>query len=423
MIGKVKYTLNHQIYWLKNVKIESGFKWENGQVVETETEIVHLLISHGKIERITKSLEDITNDYLQKEVEGLLLIPSFVEKHVHLDKTYMGGKWQSCIPASSVIERCEIEKNILKSLPTETHVRAERLLKQLLSFGSTHVRTHVDIYPEVGIRNLEEVQAAIQNFSDQMFVEIVAFAQHGLLKKETINYMKQAVKHGAGIVGAVDPATVDNNIEASLVQLMELAVEGNADIDLHLHDPGHLGTFTMKRLAHLTLEAGWQGRVSISHAFGLGGVSLKEARETAELLKEAGISIVTSLPIGKDIPPVDFLDECGIQVAIGNDNIFDSWWPTGNGDILERATRLIERYRWTNEVSLSQILKFITGGITTLDRNGQQQWPKTGDSANFLFIDASCSAEVIARRIKPNGVMYKGNLVYGELNKVEPVND
>ena len=415
--------MNYQTYWLKNVKIESGFKWENGQAVRTETETVHLFISHGKIEKITNTLADITNDYPLKDVKGLLLMPSFVEKHVHLDKTYMGDKWQSCLPASSVIERCNIEKNILKSLPSQTHVRAGKLLKQLLSFGSTHVRTHVDIYPEVGLKNLEEVQRAIQNFSGQMSVESVAFAQHGLLNKDTISYMRQAVKHGAGIVGSVDPATVDNNIEASLVQLMDIAVEGNADIDLHLHDPGHLGTFTMKRLAHLTLEAGWQGRVFISHAFGLGGVSLDEVKKTAELLKAAEISIVTSLPTGRDIPPVDFLDEYGIQVAIGNDNIFDSWWPTGNGDILERATRLIERYRWTNEISLSQILKYITGGITTLDRNGHQQWPKTGDSANFLFMDASCSAEVIARRIKPNGVMYKGNLVYGELCKEEPVND
>ena len=51
--------------------------------------------------------------------------------------------------------------------------------------------------------------------------------------------------------------------------MVELAVEGNAGIDLHLHDPDQLGTFTMKRLAQLTKEAGLQGKVAISHAFGL----------------------------------------------------------------------------------------------------------------------------------------------------------
>ena len=40
---------------------------------------------------------------------------------------------------------------------------------------------------------------------------------------------------------------------------MDIAVEFNADVDIHLHDANNLGTFTMKRLASLTEEAGWQG--------------------------------------------------------------------------------------------------------------------------------------------------------------------
>jgi N-acyl-D-amino-acid deacylase len=208
---------------------------------------------------------------------------------------------------------------------------------------------------------------------------------------------------------------VDQNIEASLVQLMDLAVEGNAGIDLHLHDPGHLGTFTMRRLAHLTKQAGWEGRVAISHAFGLGDVSKEEAAEMAEILKDAGISIVTSLPIGRAIPPVDLLSEHGLEVAVGNDNIYDTWWPTGNGDILERAGRLVEIFRWTNEVSLSQSLRYITGGKTPLDKDGKQVWPKPGDDADMVLVNASCSAETVARRSKRQAVFYKGNLVSGSL--------
>ncbi len=404
-------------YWLKNVTLECGYKRENARVTGTVTELCHLLIADGRISKIVKAGETIL-DYLPViDAQGLLLLPSFVEKHVHLDKTLMGDDWRACIPASSVIGRCEIEKNILASIPTSTRQRAEALLEQLLSFGSTHVRTHVDIYPEVKLKNLEGVQQALEKYSNKLNSEIVAFAQHGLLRSGSAQLIREAVRNGAGIVGAVDPASVDNNIEASLVQLMDLAVEGDADIDLHLHDPGHLGTFTMKRLAFLTKQAGWEGRVAIGHAFGLGDVSTEESYEMAEILKNAGISIVTSLPTARAIPPVNILNECGVEVAIGNDNIFDTWWPIGNGDVLERAGRLIERYRWTDEVSLSQTLRYITGGKTTLDKEGNQVWPKTGDEANMILIDASCSAEAIARRSKRQAVFYKGNLAYGELSE------
>ncbi|MFF2754971.1 amidohydrolase [Psychrobacillus sp. NPDC058041] len=401
-------------YWLKNVRLETGYKIENDIVVGTQTDLYNLLLTDGKIAKIVHVKEVISDDLPVTDAKGLLLLPSFVEKHVHLDKTYMGEKWRACTPASSVIERSTIEKNILASMPSSTQERAEALLKVLLSYGSTHVRTHVDIYPEVKLQNLEGVQNALETYSDKVSSEIVAFAQHGLLRAGTPQLLREAVRNGAGIVGAVDPATVDNNIEASLVELMDIAVEGNADIDLHLHDPGHLGTFTMKRLAFLTKQAGWEGRVAVSHAFGLADVSTEEAYEMAGILKDAGISIVTSIP-NKRIMPIKLLDECGVQVEVGSDNIYDSWWPTGSGDLLERAGSLLDHFRWTDEVALSQALKFITGGTTSLDKEGNQLWPKVGDEANMLLIDASCSAEVIARCSKRQAVFYKGKLVSGEI--------
>jgi cytosine/adenosine deaminase-related metal-dependent hydrolase len=403
-------------YWLTNVRLETGFHKENGQVIGTEAELKHVVIDEGSISRIVDIEEPIPADVDVKDAEGMLLLPSFIEKHVHLDKTYMGDKWRASRPASSVLERSTIEKNTLASMHTTTEERANALLEILVAAGSTHVRTHVDIYPEVGLQNLEGVKRALANFDGKVSSEIVAFAQHGLLSSGTEDLMREAVKNGASIVGSVDPATVDQDIEKSLVTLMNIAVEGNAAIDIHLHDPGHLGNFTMKRLAYLTKQAGWQGKVAVSHAFGLGDVSEEEARDMAHILKDAGISIITSLPIDRGVP-VPLLDEVGVEVAVANDNIFDSWWPTGNGDLLERIGRLVETNRWTDEVALSQALRYITGGITPLNRDGNQAWPKRGVEANMVLVDASCSAEAVARRAERKAVFYQGKLVAGELSR------
>lgn len=403
------------IFWLKNARLECGYQKENERVTGTITGLFHLLIEDGRITKIVKDGEPISNDVPVEDAKGLLVLPSFIEKHVHLDKTLMGDVWRACTPSSSVTERFENEKKVLPTIAASTRNRAESLLEILLASGSTHVRTHVDIYPEVRLQNLEQVQQALETYSNRLSSEIVAFAQHGLLRSGSTKLVREALRNGAGIVGAVDPATVDNNIEASLVQLIDLAVEANADVDLHLHDPGHLGTFTMKRLAALTKEAGWEGRVAVSHAFGIGDVSKEEAYELADILRDAGISIVTSVPINRQMPPVDLLHERGVEVSVGNDNIFDLWSPLGNGDILERAGRLAERFKWVDEVSLSQTLRYITGGKTPLDKDGNQVWPKVGDAASLVLIDASCSAEAVARRSERKAVFYKGNIVSGSL--------
>lgn len=243
-------------------------------------------------------------------------MPTLLEKHVHLDKTLLGEEWRAVIPAANVIERCEIEKRILPGIATSTKERAENFLAVLLSYGSTHVRTHVDIYPEVGISNLEQVQAALATYADRLTHEIVAFPQHGLLRTKAKGLVREALRQGATHVGGVDPATVDQDIEESLYQMVDLAVEAGAGIDLHLHDHGHLGTFTMKRLAAMTTEAGLQGRVAISHAFALGDIPAQEAEEMAAVLREAGISIVTSVPYFRVIPPVPLLHKNGVSGSV-----------------------------------------------------------------------------------------------------------
>lgn len=344
-------------------------------------------------------------------------MPSFIEKHVHLDKTFSGEAWRSVMQAESVVDQCEIEKNMLATLPMTTEERAKALLDMLLGNGSTHVRTHVDLYPEVGLQNLEGVMLALESFSGKLSHEIVAFPQHGLLRTKSKALIREALRMGASLVGGVDPATVDGDIEAALAQMMELAVEANAGIDLHLHDEDYLGLFTMQRLAALTIEAGWQGRVSISHAFAMGELPTTKAQELASLLAEAGITIITAAQHNVTLPPVPLLTEKGVKVAVGCDNIFDSWRPFGNGDVLERVGRVAERFKWGDEYSLGQALGLITDGRTLLDKDGNRAWPKPGDEASMLLVEASCAAEAVARRAKRITVFYRGEIVTGGLGK------
>ncbi|MGG4342206.1 amidohydrolase [Paenibacillus lautus] len=402
-------------FWLTNARLESGYEVQDGVIRGTKTEIRHIFIEDGKIAKIVASTTTLTDQWPQHDVKGLLLLPSFIEKHCHLDKTLLGDRWRSVTPVSNIFERLAIEKATLPSLDTLTQDRAERLLDIYLESGVTHVRTHVDIYPEVGLDHLEAVQQALRSFEGKLSYEIVAFPQHGLLRSRAKEWVRQALRNGANLVGGVDPATVDGDIEASLQELVELAVEANAGIDLHLHDANQLGIFTMKRLAQLTIEAGLQGKVAISHAFGLGDIPPSQTQEMGDLLADAGVAIITSVPIGRKFPPVGLLNERGVEVFVGCDNIFDVWSPFGNGDVLERAGRLAEISGWVDERALAQTLQYITGGTTPLNHDGEQVWPQVGDVASMVFVEASCSAEAVARRSKRVATMFQGNIVSGSL--------
>ncbi|KIV70097.1 Cytosine deaminase [Bacillus mycoides] len=409
------------LYWLTNVKLETGYTYEEAKISQTETEICSLLIEDGRIKRIIAGIAQEERT-LTFDANRLLVLPAFEEMHIHIDKTYYSGPWKACMPAENIFTRFNEEKTILPKQLATAQDRAENMLELLLRNGATNIRTHCNVDPVIGLRNLEATLAALGTYKDRLSGRIVAFPQHGLLRSNSMQLVKDAMRMGAQLVGGVDPATVDNDIEKSLHTIMDIAVEFNADVDIHLHDANNLGTFTMKRLASLTEEAGWQGRVTISHALGLGGVTDKEAEEVAERLAALKIDITSTVPIGKQVIPIPLLDRKGVKVSLGNDSITDHWSPFGTGDMLQKANRLAERFGWSDERSLGKALRFITGGKETLNNEGKRVWPNVGDEASFVLTNATCSAEAVARQTEKRVVMYKGNVVIGDLDQVKSDN-
>lgn len=399
-------------FWLTNVLLETGFSYDDNGINGTNTDIYNLLIEHGKIIDIKKGkLEQIDTEVV--DAKGLLALPSFVDKHIHLDKGFYGGSWTASTPFISVFERIKEEEEFLPKFLDFTTERAERLLELITSNGVTHARVQCNVDPIIGLKNVERVRVALENYKDKLTYELVAFPQHGLLRSNSVPLMKEAMKNGVNLVGGLDPATIDNDIEASLNAMMDIAVEYNSDVDIHLHDGGKLGMYTIKRLTELVEEAKWQGRVTISHAYCMGDSSLKEVEDIAERLSELNISIATTVPINIQAPPIPLLHKKGVKVYVINDNINDHWSPFGTGDLLQRASRMAERFDWIDEYSLTRALGFITDGKTPLDSEGKQVWPKVGDEANIVLLEASCSAEAIARRSKRNAVMVKGKILLG----------
>lgn len=402
----------NQTYWLTNVTLEKGFIEEDGQVVGTKTGRYHIRIDATGIAEIKEAISEPITELPTYDCKGLLLLPSFEEGHIHLDKTYFGGPWQAVKPIKSIFDRIEEEKRILPKILPTSKLQAEQILEMIQGFGTTHVRAHCNIEPVSGLHRLEGTRQALESYSGKLSSEIVAFPQHGLLYSDSVQFMKEAMAQGATHVGGLDPNTVDGDMETSLQTMVELAVAHNAGIDIHLHESGEKAKQAIVRLADLTEEAGLQHKVTISHAFWFAYAEMNEAEEMAERLASLGMSIASTVPIGRMNMPLPMLHAKGVNVKLGTDSLTDHWSPFGNGDQLEKAGRFAEVYGYSTEVSLGKSLGFITGGITPLNEKGERVWPKVQDAATFLLVDASCSAEAVARRSSREAVWYKGKLVY-----------
>ncbi|MGV2881189.1 amidohydrolase [Paenibacillus taichungensis] len=404
-----------QEYWLTNVSLEQSYVMEDGQVTGTRTSLGHLRIEDGVIAAIVDGDTELTSELPKVDGKGLLLLPSFEEAHIHLDKTYYDSPWKAVRRISSIFERIEEEKVLLPKLLPDAKRQAESILSLIQGYGSTHVRSHCNIEPVSGLKRLEATKQALETFSGKISSEIVAFPQHGLLRSNSVELMRQSMAEGATHVGGLDPHTVDEHIEKSLNVMVELAVQYQAGIDIHLHDSGEPGKQTLLQLADLTEEAGLQGKVTVSHAFWFARAEQQETEDMAKRMASLGMSVASTVPIGKMMMPLPMLHKYGVNVKLATDSLTDHWSPFGNGDQLEKAGRFAELYGYNDERSLAQSLAFVTNGITPLDSEGQQVWPKVGDTASFVLVEASCSAEAVARRSARQAVWFEGRLVSGSV--------
>jgi cytosine/adenosine deaminase-related metal-dependent hydrolase len=419
--SKTKKLGKDSSYMLLNVRLESGYKYENGQVVATETVLRNLQIDKGTITKILDTKSEYGKGIDCYDAKGMLLLPSFRDMHIHLDKTFYGGPWRAVRPTKNgIFDRITEEQTLLPLLLPTAQERAEKLIELILGYGSTYVRSHCNIDQTVGLKNLEKLKLALSNYSDKISHEIVAFPQHGLLRSNVEGLIRDAMQLGVTHVGGLDPTSVDADMEKSLQTMVQIAVDYKAGIDIHLHEGGETGLKAIRRLADLTEEAGLQGKVTVSHAFSLASLTAGADVELADRLASLGISIASSVPIGKGVMPIPLLQKQKVNVLLGNDSITDHWSPFGIGDTLQKTHLAAQLYGWSSEYNLSRALSLATGGIMPLDESGKQIWPKVGDAATAVLVPASCSAETVARLPERAAVLHKGTLASGSLEAVKP---
>jgi cytosine deaminase len=341
---------------------------------------------------------------------GALAIPGLIDAHAHLDKTLWGTPWvpHSAGPAlADRIANGQTRREEL-GLPSPATVRA--LLHEMVRQGTTAVRTHTDVDPDVGLVGVEVVADAAADLAGLIDVHQVAFPQGGMLTRPgTVELLEQALRAGVPTVGGLDPSAVDRDAVRHLDTLFVLAERHGAGIDIHLHERGTLGAHAIELVIERTARFGLQGRVALSHAVAIVDVDEAAGDRLAHGLAENDISLITATVYNTPVMPVERLAALGVNLASGNDGIRDLWGPYGSGDMLERAYHLAYRNGFRRDEQIAAALDTaVGGGARALGR--EPHAVAVGSPADFFLVDAAGAAEAVVCR-PPRLLVVKGGRV------------
>jgi len=380
-----------------------------------------ITVAQGKIAHIGT---DITPEAGTEVVDlgGQLVVPGFVEGHIHLDTSFYGDAWRPHVPYTAgfnVRERVEIQhRNMAAAAPMDQ--RARNQLDLCIANGSTRMRSHVMVDASVGLKSLETIAAVREQYSHLIDIQLVAFPQSGILSSPgTADLLDAAFDHGADLIGGLDPVSFDRDSKGHLDVVFGIADKRGVSVDIHLHEPNMMGIFSIEEIAARTAALGMQGKVVISHAYGLGDVPLDTVRRTADTLAKAGVAIMTNAPGARPFPPVMELRKAGVTVFGGSDNIRDSWWPYGDGDMLGRAMMIGYRSGLLTDDELGAAFDTVTAaGAKAL---GIEDYGlRVGAAADFVTLQAAHVAEAVVAVPKGRSVYRGGNCIVRD-GTLEPV--
>ncbi|MGN7759286.1 amidohydrolase [Chryseobacterium sp. 22532] len=395
---------------LKNVRLETGFEYEEGEVVSTKTDLFYIEIENGKIKNIAPNQPNAK----AVDAKEMLMLPAFKDMHIHLDKTFYGNKWQAVRKRTGGVKgMIALEQKMLPEMLKNSTFKAEKMIELLQSKGTSFARSHVNIEPTSKLDSLKNLQKALENKKKGFGAELVAFPQHGVFYTDSVPYLKEAARMDIDFIGGVDPFTIDGAIEKTIDFTVQLALDHKKGIDIHLHESGESGLNTVEYLIKKVNEnPSLKGKTYLSHCFVLAKLDKVKQEETAEKLGGAQIGIVSTIPFGSLVMPIPTLYKHNVTVLTGNDSIVDHWNTFGTGSVLQKANLMAQLYGYSTEFLLSRSLKLATANVLPLDDKGIQQWPKAGDQADFVLINASCSAEAVSRISEVKSLVHQGNTVY-----------
>lgn len=328
-----------------------------------------IAIKDGRIVAIEETISEAAERVIY--AEGRVLVPGFVESHLHLDKALIADRKpnNSGTLKEAISVTAELKPTFTKE---DIYDRAKRTLDMIIPYGVTAIRTHSEFDPAQGFTGFETILQLKEEYKNLVDIQVVAFPQEGIIKMPgTEEMMYEAMEMGADVVGGIpyNDAPAEEHIDI----VFEIAKKYNKPVDLHAEFSDEADKMSIEYLCKKTIKEGYQGRVSTGHMTALHALPKAELDPIIAMLAEAGISIMalpaTDLHLGarndeynvrRAVTPIRKLRDGGVNMCIATNNIRNAFTPYGNGDILQTAMLTIPVGHLGGANDLKTVLPMIT---------------------------------------------------------------
>ncbi|MFB7630095.1 amidohydrolase family protein [Streptomyces sp. NPDC056149] len=358
------------------------------------------------------------------EGRGRLLLPSFSDVHVHLDSTRIGLPFRPHTGGPGVIAMMRNDRQNWRTAEVPLQERVAGTLERMIARGTTRVRSYAQVDVDCRLERFEAVVAAKERFAGRAEVQIMAFPQAGILReKGTVDYLEASLRAGAEVIGGIDPCSLDRDPKGHLDVVFGLAEKYQVEVDIHLHEPGHLGVFSTDLVLERTRALGMQGKVTMSHAYELGSVSEAVSRRLIDEFAELDVAMATVAPPDHGRLSLVALTEAGVRVGLGEDGQRDYWSPYGNCDMLDRTWQLAFTNGFRDDALIEMSLAVATvGGASIMSHDvarlaGVADRPglAVGDRADLLLVDGETPTSAVMDRGTDRTVLHDGVVVADQL--------
>ena len=364
-------------------------------------------------------------------LDGRLVSAGLVETHIHLDKSRIVER---CAPAAGrARDHMERVSAVKPGFTVEdVYARAAETLEQSILNGVTHMRTHVEVDPNVGLRGFEALRQLAVDYAWAVDLELCVFAQEGWTNApETDRNVVTALERGAAVVGGA-PA-YDPDRAGQIRRIFELGREYDRDIDIHLDVGPSAEEMDIDLVCDLTERHGYEGRVAIGHGTKYSLLPPARLRALGERLASAGVA-VTVLPatdlfvtgrhqdhaVARGVADANALIECGANCSLSTNNVLNPFTPFGDCSLVRIANLYANVVQRGNEDELAECFEMLTRRSARLLRR-DDYGIEVGRPADLVVWDARSPAEAVARIAVPLHGFKRGRRTFSrtlpELNR------
>ena len=293
------------------------------------------------------------------DATGMMACPTFVNTHMHFDKAYTSyeqgresygkGNWISSTEETLEDSIYVMHDRIRKYTPEAVAARAERAIKDCVMYGTTKLRTNVDISTlDPNLNALKGVLMAKEATKDICDLQVIAFPQEGIIcDPGTDKLLEEAMEMGCDVMGGMPAAEMlDEHSREHVDFVFKMAEKYNCLIDMHIDQSKDMFDRSLEYPAWLTMQHGWQGRVTGGHCTSITYQNQAHAIKVMKMLKQADVNVCANTqtlaimgidpePRTRGVTRIREMVEMGINVVTAQDTICDGFHLYGTGDPLD----------------------------------------------------------------------------------------